>query len=103
MKVVGTMIRHDELELFLRLHGLLERIIALPPPPESPFESPRGRTARCASALESWADEIAAQRADWWVGEKPAGKAPVLVLDDGRVGSRRRRSGTGPRVPGLHG
>jgi len=51
MKVVGTMIRRDELEFFLRLHGLWEGIIALPPPPDPPFESPRRRTARCASAV----------------------------------------------------
>lgn len=32
MKVTGTMIRRDEVEFFLRLHGLWEGLIALPPP-----------------------------------------------------------------------
>ena len=32
------MIRRSEVEFFLRLHGLWEAIVALPPPPEPPFD-----------------------------------------------------------------
>lgn len=32
MKTVGTMIRRDEVEFFLRFHGLWKGITALPPP-----------------------------------------------------------------------
>jgi len=38
MTGVGTMIRRSEVEFFLRLHGLWEGIVALPPPPEPPFD-----------------------------------------------------------------
>jgi hypothetical protein len=36
MKVRGTLIRPEEIELFLRLHGMWEGIIDIPPPPEPP-------------------------------------------------------------------
>jgi len=32
------MIRRSEVEFFLRLHGLWEGIVALPPPPVPPFD-----------------------------------------------------------------
>ncbi len=38
MKVAGTMIRREEVEFFLRLHGMWEGIIALPPPPDPPYD-----------------------------------------------------------------
>jgi len=38
MKVTGTMIRHEEIEFFLSLHGLWEGIITLPRPPPPPFD-----------------------------------------------------------------
>lgn len=37
------MIRRDEVEFFLRLHGLWEGIIALPPPPRPPFDIKKRR------------------------------------------------------------
>ncbi|MFT5109366.1 MAG: hypothetical protein ACI9UA_005013 [Pseudoalteromonas tetraodonis] len=42
MKVTGTMIRREEVEFFLRLHGLWQGIIHLPrpPPPFSPSPIP---------------------------------------------------------------
>ena len=43
MNVVGTMIRRAEVEFFLRLHGLWEAIVALPPPPEPPFDVEKRR------------------------------------------------------------
>jgi hypothetical protein len=38
MKVTGTMIRREEVEFFLRLHGLWQGIIHLPRPPPPPFD-----------------------------------------------------------------
>jgi hypothetical protein len=38
MKTAGTMVRRGEVEFFLRLHGLWEGVIALPPPPRPPFD-----------------------------------------------------------------
>ena len=38
MKVVDTFFRPGEIEFFLRLHGLWEGIIDIPPPPDPPFD-----------------------------------------------------------------
>jgi hypothetical protein len=38
MKVVDTFFRPGELEFFLRLHGLWEGVIDIPPPPDPPFD-----------------------------------------------------------------
>jgi hypothetical protein len=38
MKVVDTFFRAGEIEFFLRLHGLWEGVIAIPPPPDPPFD-----------------------------------------------------------------
>ena len=59
MKTAGTMMRRDEVEFFLRLHGLWEGIITLPP--------------------EDWwrgADDF-----EWQAPEPPPDDGQVLVLD----------------------
>lgn len=38
MKAKGKMMRREEIELFLRLHGLWEGITGLPPPPDPPYD-----------------------------------------------------------------
>lgn len=38
MRVVDTFFRPGEIEFFLRLHGLWEGIIDIPPPPDPPFD-----------------------------------------------------------------
>ena len=38
MKNVGTIIRREEIEFFLKLWGMWEGIISLPPPPDPPFD-----------------------------------------------------------------
>jgi hypothetical protein len=38
MKVVDTFFRPGEIEFFLRLHGLWESVIDIPPPPDPPFD-----------------------------------------------------------------
>ena len=38
MKNVGTMVKREEIEFFLQLHGLWEGIISLPPPPDPPYD-----------------------------------------------------------------
>ncbi len=43
MKVIGTIIRREEVEFFLRLHGLWEGLIGLPPPPAPPFDIEKRR------------------------------------------------------------
>jgi hypothetical protein len=43
MKNVGTIVRFEEIEFFLRLHGIWEGIISLPPPPDTPFDIEKRR------------------------------------------------------------
>ncbi len=87
MKNKGKMIRSGELEFFLRLHGLWEGVIALPPPPETPFD------IESIERLDDppvwvWAGETEPPPAIWWecgarVNLPPA--PPELDLGDGRI------------------
>jgi hypothetical protein len=38
MTNAGKMLRREEIEFFLRLHGLWEGVLSLPPPPEPPYD-----------------------------------------------------------------
>ena len=38
MQCVGTIVRPAEVQFFLRLHGMWEGVIDLPPPPDPPFD-----------------------------------------------------------------
>ena len=38
MQCAGTIVRPGEVQFFLRLHGLWEGIIDIPPPPDPPFD-----------------------------------------------------------------
>jgi len=38
MKNAGKMLRREEIEFFLRLHGLWEGVVSLPPPPVPPYD-----------------------------------------------------------------
>jgi len=84
MKTVGTMIRRDEVEFFLRLHGLWVGVLALPPPPRPPFDIETMEPLDMPSQW-GWSDEIEPPPEDWWRGEEAAWQAPELPLDDGRV------------------
>jgi hypothetical protein len=55
MKVRGTLIRPEEIEFFLRLHGMWEGIIDIPPPPEPPYNIEAMEPIR-VPALWEWAD-----------------------------------------------
>jgi hypothetical protein len=43
MRRVETIFRPEEIEFFLRLLGLWEALISLPPPPEPPFDIEKRR------------------------------------------------------------
>ena len=88
MKVAGTMIRREEIEFFLRLHGLWEGIIALPPPPASALRHRDDGAARRPAALGlERRDRTAARglvawrRASLAGAGTPARRWQVLVLD----------------------
>jgi hypothetical protein len=85
MKTVGTMIRRDEVEFFLRLHGLWEGIIALPPPPRPPFDIDTMEPLDVPPQW-SWSDVIEPPPEDWWRSHSDLEwQAPELPLDDGQV------------------
>jgi len=99
MKVVDTFIRPGEIEFFLRLHGLWESAIDIPPPSDPPFEIETFEPIEPPwQAIREWIpDDDAAQDFDLfdqrlelrlhpsWAGVAP-GEAPredgcILVLD----------------------
>ena len=85
MKTAGTMMRRDEVEFFLQLHGLWEGILSLPPPPSPPFDIETMEPLDVPPQW-GWSDEIEAPPEDWWRGADQAGwQAPELPLDDGQV------------------
>lgn len=83
MKVVGTMIRRAEVEFFLRLHGLWEAIVALPPPPDPPFDVETMEPIE-APPHAIWRDDFEEFGPDRWTEVDPAWTAPELDLGDGR-------------------
>ena len=84
MRVVGTMIRRSEIEFFLRLHGMWDGIVGLPPPPNPPFDIDTMEPLDVPTQW-GWRDEIEAPAEIWWSGEEPAWAAPELDFGDGRV------------------
>ena len=85
MKVVGTMIRRSEVEFFLRLHGLWEGIIALPPPPRPPFDIDTLEPLDVPPQW-AWSDDIETPPPDWWLGDMPdpAWQEPEFDFGNGR-------------------
>jgi hypothetical protein len=83
MRVVGTMIRRAEVEFFLRLHGLWEAIVALPPPPEPPFDVETMEPIEVPPHA-IWRDDFEDFGPDRWTEVDPAWTAPELDLGDGR-------------------
>ena len=108
------MIRRSEVEFFLRLHGLWEGVIALPPPPRPPFDlekrrglggvldggeagarrvsSPDGADESNMEPLDlppqwGWSDDIEPPPPDWWLGDTPdpAWQEPEFEFQDDRT------------------
>ena len=87
MKNQGKMQRPEEIEFFLRLHGLWEGVISLPPPPDPPYD------VETLEPLEVppvwvWAGEIEPPPDIWWqcgAPARPEPRHPELDLGDGRV------------------
>ena len=84
MKTAGTMIRREEVQFFLRLHGLWEGIIALPPPPQPPFDIESMEPLDLPPQW-GWSDDFEAPPIDWWMGEPLEAEAPERDFGDGRV------------------
>ena len=69
------MIRRAEVEFFLRLHGLWEAIVALPPPPEPPFDVETMEPIE-APPHAIWWDDFEEFGSDRWTEADPAWAAP---------------------------
>ena len=91
MKRVETIVRPGEVEFFLRLLGLWEALISLPPPPEPPFDIETFEPIEPPwQAIRAWIpaddDEAPTDTLELWDQTTGTGwKAPEIDLGDGRT------------------
>ena len=57
MKVVDKVLRPEEIEFFLKLHNLWEGILAIPPPPDPPFDVETLEPIRTPPEFQWWKPE----------------------------------------------
>jgi hypothetical protein len=98
MKPVRKVIRREEIQFFLRLHGLWEGIVTLPRPPPPPFDIETMEPIEPPwQAIKEWIPDDEPDL-DWfnrprnpnepdqdWFDQTPTWKAPEIHLDDGRI------------------
>lgn len=77
-------LRRAEIEFFLRLWGLWEGVIALPPPPDPPYNIETMEPIDIPINW-SWTDQIGPPLQEWWTEGDTAWHAPELPLDDGQT------------------
>lgn len=84
MNNAGILFRREEIEFFLRLHGLWEGIISLPPPPRPPFNIETLEPIEVPPTTP-WNEDIGPPPEEWWQSNKSEWQAPELALDDGNT------------------
>jgi hypothetical protein len=98
MKLSGAVKRPEQIEFFLRLYGLWEGIIDIPPPPRPPFDIETFEPIEPPwQAIKEWIPDDEPDLT-WfnqprkpseldpeWFDQSPAWKAPEVPLDDGRI------------------
>jgi hypothetical protein len=98
MKPVRKVIRREEIQFFLRLHGLWEGIIQLPRPPPPPFDTETMEPIEPPwQAVKEWIPDDEPDH-DWFnrprnpsnpdsdgIDQRPSWQAPEIHLDDGRT------------------
>lgn len=84
MKVVDKKVCPEEIEFFLRLLGLWEGVIALPPPPRPPFDIDTMEPLEDGSAHARAAPREGITQ-DAWPGVEPGWEPPERRLDEERL------------------
>jgi hypothetical protein len=87
MKPKGKLMRREEIEFFLRLHGLWEGVIALPPPPDPPYDLETMEPLD-VPPVSFWAGETEPPPPIWWecgAPVRPEPPHPELRLDEQRI------------------
>ena len=98
VKIAGAIKRPEQIEFFLRLHGLWQGIIQLPLPPPPPFDIERMEPIEPPwQAIKKWTSTKNQSSTGSTVPGSPMnltrtsstrarhGKAPEIHLDDGRI------------------
>ena len=87
MHCVGTIVRPGEVQFFLRLHGLWEGIIDLPPPPDPPFDIETFEPiAPPWQAIREWIpDDDAEPSFDFFDQRPDSGKSVEIRREDGSI------------------
>ena len=81
MKVRGTLTRPEEIQFFLRLHGMWEGILDIPPPPDPPYDIETLEPIRVPALVR----RAHAQESESLDSSHLAWQAPELPLDDERI------------------
>jgi len=84
MRDAGKMFRPEEIKFFLRLHGLWEGIISLPPPPRPPFNIETMEPLDVPPTTP-WNEDIGPPPEEWLQSNEAECQAPELALDDGNT------------------
>ena len=87
MKCAGTFFHPGEIEFFLRLRGLWEGVIDIPPPPDPPFDIETFEPIEPPwQAIREWIpDDDEPEQADWFDQRTQSGKPVEIPRDDGNI------------------
>ena len=100
MKIKRPVLRREEVEFFLRLHGLWEGVVHLPRPPPPPFDIENlQRIVPPWRAIKEWIPDDE-PNLNWFnqprnariqsqdfddIDQSPTWQAPEILLDEGRT------------------
>jgi hypothetical protein len=81
MTVARPLLRREEIEFFLRLHGLWEGATGIPPPPDPPYDIDTMEPVPGAPPWLRAGDRAETDEPAWLAPELPLGDGRTLVLD----------------------